>query len=54
MELLTQSREDQENIYREARLAPTLLDNIDSRIAYEDFHRFAAIAMTGRTILISG
>lgn len=43
--LLTQSREEQENIYREAKLDPVLLDNVDSRIAYKDFQRFAAITM---------
>lgn len=45
VELLTQDRENQEDIYREAKLDPTLIDNIDSRIAYEDFHRFTAVAM---------
>lgn len=45
VELLTQSREDQENIYREAKLDPALLDDIDNRVAYEDYQRFVAIAM---------
>lgn len=43
-ELLTSDRAGQEEIYLEAGLEPALIDNIDGRIACEDFQRFATIA----------
>ena len=46
-ELLTPSREEQEAIYRQAELDPVLIDDIDNRIAHDDFCRFATVA-TGR------
>ena len=42
--LLTPDRVERETIYREAHLDVALIDHIDSRIAYEDFQRFTAVA----------
>lgn len=43
-ELLTPDRVAQEQIYREAGLDTTLIDNIDCRITCSDFQQFASIA----------
>ncbi|WP_413875769.1 AraC family transcriptional regulator [Albidovulum sp.] len=44
VQLLATNRAGQEEIYREAGLDPALIDNIDRRIACEDFQRFAEVA----------